>query len=176
MTRENKEPVGRFPRFVTIGVYGASGESFFHALQQAGVDTFCDIRWRRGVRGSQYAFVNSQRLQEHLSRMGIRYLHFRELAPSPQLRAKQAEQDHQDRVAKRQRTQLSQRFIAGYQAEVLSRFEPEDFLRKVAPARAVALFCVEKEPGACHRSLLAGKLQEHWGVIVDHLLPCSPES
>jgi hypothetical protein len=35
-------------KFVTLGVYGFTAEAFFQALQRAGVDTFCDIRWRRG--------------------------------------------------------------------------------------------------------------------------------
>lgn len=48
---------------VTIGVYGYTPETFFAALQEAGVDLLCDIRQRRGVRGAEYAFANSQRLQ-----------------------------------------------------------------------------------------------------------------
>ena len=39
------------PIIVTIGVYGFTEVDFFHALRQAGVDTFVDIRGRRGVRG-----------------------------------------------------------------------------------------------------------------------------
>ncbi len=59
------------PKIVTIGVYGFDRESFFQALLDAKVDTFCDIRLNRGLRGSTYAFVNSKslqrRLQEHES-------------------------------------------------------------------------------------------------------------
>ncbi len=76
-------------KLVTIGVYGWGADDFFRALQAAGVDTFCDVRWRRGVRGSDYAFANSQRLQDRLAEMGIRYLHRRDLAPSPEVRAAQ---------------------------------------------------------------------------------------
>ena len=54
-------------KFVTIGVYGSDEATFFEALQRAGVDTFCDIRWRRGVRGAKYAFANSARLQKRLA-------------------------------------------------------------------------------------------------------------
>ena len=50
-------------KLVTIGVYGFDEASFFAALQTAGVDTLCDMRQRRGVRGADYAFVNSKRLQ-----------------------------------------------------------------------------------------------------------------
>ena len=77
-------------KLVTIGVYGFSEAVFFNALQQAGVDTFCDLRWRRGVRGAEYAFANRARLQQRLAALGIRYLHLRELAPTPALRQRQA--------------------------------------------------------------------------------------
>jgi len=50
-------------KLFTIGVYGKSETQFFDQLEKAGVKTLCDIRLRRAVRGSQYAFANSQRLQ-----------------------------------------------------------------------------------------------------------------
>ena len=46
-------------KIVTIGVYGFDESGFFDALCQAEVDTFCDIRSRRGLRGATYAFANS---------------------------------------------------------------------------------------------------------------------
>ena len=36
-------------KIVTIGAYGYDADRFFAALQGAGVDTFCDVRRRRGV-------------------------------------------------------------------------------------------------------------------------------
>lgn len=162
-------------KFVTLGVYGTTEEHFFQSLQQAGVDTFCDIRWRRGVRGAQYAFVNSARLQERLARLNIRYFHFRDLAPSPALRQRQTRADQADRVAKRQRTELAPVFADGYQSEVLSQFAPREFVQKLEPARIVALFCVERDPRACHRSLVADKLRSELGVETEHLLPCATD-
>ena len=44
-----------WPRIVTVGVYGFNEATFFAALRATGVDTFCDIRLRRGVRGREYA-------------------------------------------------------------------------------------------------------------------------
>jgi hypothetical protein len=70
-------------KLVTVGVYGFTADTFFEALQCAGVDTFCDIRWRRAVRGREYAFANKTRLEQRLKSMGVRYLHFRDLAPTP---------------------------------------------------------------------------------------------
>jgi hypothetical protein len=31
------------------------------------------------------------------------------------------------------------------------------------------LFCVEGNPEACHRSLVAERLHEDWGIPVEHL-------
>lgn len=159
-------------KFVTLGVYGSDEAGFFGALQQAGVDTFCDIRWRRGVRGSEYAFVNSARLQKRLDELGIRYLHFRELAPSPALRQRQWDADKAEGTAKRKRSELSPVFVIGYREEMLAGFDSRKFVEALGPeAKTVALFCVEREPAACHRSLLAAKLQQDLGVDVEHLRP-----
>jgi uncharacterized protein (DUF488 family) len=161
-------------RFVTIGVFGFGEAEFFNALQKAGVDTFCDIRWRRGVRGAEYAFVNSARLQKRLAELGIRYLHFRELAPSPALRQRQAESDLAAGIPKRKRSTLSDAFISGYIEERLSTFDSRKFVEQLGPdARTVALFCVEREPAACHRSLLAQRLQQDLGLKISHLTPPS---
>ncbi len=168
-----KKPACRI-NFVTIGAFGSSEEAFFDALKQAGVDTFCDIRWRRGVRGSEYAFVNSARLQRRLAELGIRYLHFQDLAPSPDLRRRQFEADKAAGIAKRKRTALGEEFIKGYRAE-RSAFDSPKFLEQLgAEARTVALFCVEREPAACHRSLLAERLEQDLGVQVRHLMPGQP--
>src|SRR5512142_2908892 len=86
-------------KILTIGVYGFSEATFFAALREAGVDTFCDIRWRRGVRGAQYAFANHRRLEKRLGELGIRYLHFWELAPDPALRQRQTDADKESKVA-----------------------------------------------------------------------------
>ncbi len=160
------------PRIVTIGVYGFSEEAFFGALRDTGVDTFCDIRLRRGMRGSLYVFANSARLQIRLAAMGIRYLHLKELAPTQPIRDLQSEDDKRLRVARRKRTKLGERFVGAYVEEILQDFDAAAFLEKLGPtARVVALFCVEGAPEACHRSLLATRLQRDLGIEVQHILP-----
>jgi len=161
-------------KFITIGVYGFSEAAFFNTLQQAGVDTFCDIRWRRGVRGAGYAFANRARLEKRLAELGIRYLHFRELAPTPALRQRQAEADKAEGTTKRKRSALGEAFIAGYREERLSTLDSREFVEELGTeARTVALFCVEREPGACHRSLLAERLEQDLGAQCEvvHLMP-----
>lgn len=161
----------RLPKFVTIGAYGTNEAGFFGALREAGVDTFCDIRWRRAVRGSQYPFVNSKRLQTRLGELGIRYFHFRDLAPDPGLRKRQDEADKAEGTTKRKRTALGEVFVSGYCDERLREFDSHKFVGKLGEgAKVVALFCVEREPAACHRSLLAERLQNDLGLEVTHIV------
>ncbi len=157
------------PRVVTIGVYGLSEAEFFAALQNAHVDLFCDIRRRRGVRGSEYAFVNSQRLQRRLAELGIAYQHIKELAPGEAVRQAQAQADKATKTAKRKRTGLDPAFIAAYQQTVLVDFSPQSFLSTLPDQiKTVALFCVERAPEACHRSLVAQEFAD-LGLEVEHL-------
>ena len=159
-------------KFVTIGVYGSDEAAFFGALQKANVDTFCDIRWRRGMRGSEYAFANSARLQKRLGELGIRYVHIRELAPSPELREAQAKADKAQHVARCKRTVLGEVFVEGYRRDRLADFDSRKFTEQFsADTKVVALFCVEREPAACHRSLLAERLERDLGITVQHLIP-----
>ena len=158
--------------FVTIGVYGWDAERFFAALRAAEVDTFCDIRARRGVRGAEYAFANSARLQDRLAEMGIRYIHRRDLAPSKEVRGRQYAADRAAHTAKRQRAALSPAFAEAYLRERLCDFDSAAFISDLGEqAHIVALFCVEGEPAACHRSLLADRLAKDLGLPVRHLLP-----
>jgi uncharacterized protein (DUF488 family) len=159
-------------RLVTIGVYGLSEAAFFEALQKAGVDTFCDIRWRRGVRGSEYVFVNSKRLQKRLKELGIKYVYCREVAPNPALRKRQTDADKAAGTSKRARTALGELFVEGYRQECLAGLDSKQFVERLGKeARTVALFCVERHPEACHRSLLAEKLRQELGLEVVHLCP-----
>jgi uncharacterized protein (DUF488 family) len=158
--------------FVTIGVYGFDAEQFFQALINHKVDTLCDIRRRRGVRGAEYAFANSQRLQERLAELGIRYLHYIDLAPSTNLRKQQEAADKQGHTARRKRAVLSTQFVQGYQQNVLADFDAAAFLASLGPdAHVVALLCVEREPAACHRSLLAAHLHSTLGAPIRHITP-----
>jgi uncharacterized protein (DUF488 family) len=160
------------PKVVTIGVYGAAEDAFFSTLQEAGVDTFVDIRRRRGVRGAAYAFANSQRLQARLAELGIRYVHLLELAPTEAVRDYQRAADARSKAPKRARSELSPAFAEAYQREILEPQTPQLFLDALPEdARVVALFCVEREAAACHRSLVAAWLAEQLKVKVEHLVP-----
>ena len=151
----------------TIGVYGFDLPSFLHALAQADVPRLLDVRQRRGVRGPQYAWANSKRLQAALQEAGIAYEHHPELAPTTELRHLQYAEDARQGVGKRSRVELAPAYVEGYTHEILNPVDLTDILETL-PA---ALLCVEGDPEACHRSLITQRLNEEHGVAVTHLRP-----
>lgn len=156
-------------RLFTIGAYGKSASEFFDRLGHARVDRFCDIRQRRGVRGSQYAFANSTRLQAGLAARGIAYQYVPQLAPTTTIREQQYEADRRAGITKRTRMELGDTFRELYIREVLELFDARLFRYSLGTARRVALFCVEGAPAACHRSLVSERLHNDWSVPVEHL-------
>ena len=119
-----------------------------------------------------YAFANSMRLQARLAELGIRYIHRKDLGPTKAVREKQAAADKATKIAKRKRTALGEAFIEAYHTECLAAFEPQNLIDELASdARVVALFCVEKVPEACHRSLVADKLAKTLNLEVEDILP-----
>lgn len=162
------------PRLATIGVYGFSAETFLEALDRAGVGLVLDVRRRRGVRGSEYAWANSQRLQAALAAGGIAYDHHKELAPTTELRRLQYEEDDRHGIGRRNRVELASGFRRRYLEEILDRADLGPVREAIAalPAgRAAALLCVETDPEACHRSLIAQRLAERHGVAIAHIRP-----
>lgn len=159
-------------RLLTIGVYGFNRDSFLAALGDAGVTLLIDVRQRRGVRGAEYAWANSKRLQAALADAGIAYEHRPELAPTTELRQLQYADDEQRGVGKRNREELSAGFKRAYEAEILAAADL-GAVRDLLPGEgAAALLCVERDPEACHRSLIAERLAEASdGVEVGHLRP-----
>lgn len=157
--------------FFTIGVYNSTEQEFFDKLVTNNIDTFCDIRQRRGVRGAKYSFVNSNRLQERLNGLEIKYGHVLELAPTEEIRSLQKEVDLARGELKRERQQLGQVFTIEYKNKILSKFNFENFIEKLdqVGANKVVLFCVEEHPDACHRSIVAKKLNEQHNYKITHL-------
>ncbi len=154
----------------TIGVYGFDRETFLATLIEAGIDLVLDVRQRRGVRGSEYAWANARRLQDSLSGAGIGYSHLKELAPTTELRQAQYRADAQRGEGKRSRTVLAPEYADGYTAEILDRVDLAPVVRWIGGSKA-ALLCVERDPEACHRSLIAARLQGDWSFSVMDLRP-----
>ena len=152
-------------------MYGFSAHSFLAALEGARIGLVLDVRQRRGVRGSDYAWANSLRLQRALREAGIGYAHHRELAPTTELRRLQYRADDRAGVGKRSREQLAPEYIRRYTQEILDRVDLGALAASLPRERPAALLCVEREPAACHRSLIAARLAERHGARVEHLLP-----
>ena len=157
--------------FYTIGVYNSTEKEFFDKLIDNKIDAFCDIRQRRGVRGSKYAFVNSNRLQEKLNELGIKYGHIQGLAPTTDIRELQKEIDLEKGELKSERKELGKVFIIEYKNRILNSFDFDTFFEQLENNRAnkVVLFCVEETAEACHRSLVAKKLGEQFNYVVKNL-------
>jgi hypothetical protein len=115
----------------TIGVYGCTLESFLAALHVVNVRVVLDVRQRRGVRGPQYAWANSARLQAALASAGIEYEHHKELAPTTDLRHVQYEQDARQGVGKRSRLELAPEYRERYQREILDRVDLGELVREL---------------------------------------------
>jgi uncharacterized protein (DUF488 family) len=157
-------------RIVTIGVYDWAPGDWLAALHDARVRRVLDVRQRRGVRGPQYAWANSRRLQAALAEAGIEYRHHPELAPTTELRHLQYAEDARRGEGKRSRTVLAPAYVEGYTREILDRADLEPIVDDLPDATS-ALFCVEADPEACHRSLIAARLQERFGLPAGHLRP-----
>lgn len=157
--------------FFTIGVYNSTEKEFFEKLTLNNIDTFCDIRQRRGVRGSKYSFVNSNRLQQRLNDLEIKYGYIPDLAPTTEIRELQKEIDEQRGELKRERQELGKIFIIEYKNRILKNFDFEKFFESLEQigARKIALFCVEEHPEACHRSIVADKLINNFNYKITNL-------
>ena len=151
----------KFPAIYTIGVYGSSEKEFFQKLTDHGIDSFCDIRLRRAVRGSQYAFANSQRLQGKLADLSIKYFHETGLAPTIEIIKLQDKFDKDHRIQRRKREELTDVFKTAYKNKILSKFDIRQFIEQLQKSgtKKMVLFCVEKLPNACHRSLVTDKVK-----------------
>jgi uncharacterized protein (DUF488 family) len=159
------------PTIATIGVYGFAAATFLAALRAADVRLVVDVRQRRGVRGSEYAWANSARLQAALAEAGVAYRHEKELAPTTELRQLQYREDDKQGVGKRNRAELAPEYRARYISEILDRADLGRLVADLPPDGTSALLCVERDPEACHRSLIAERLAAGYGLPVVHLRP-----
>jgi len=150
----------------TVGVYRSTVEDFLDRLRRHDVAIVIDVRQRRGVRGREYAWANSRRLQASLANAGIEYRHLRELAPTTELRQLQYREDARQNVGKRSRLELDGEYKRRYLSEVLDKVDLGRFLESLPENRTSALLCVEREAGACHRSLIVSRLRAQFRMPV----------
>lgn len=161
----------------TIGVYGSERDTFFDTLEGARIDTLLDVRRRRAARGTRYAFANRKRLTSELARRGITYRHVLGLAPDNSTRAIQYEVDARERRLQSERIVLAPAYVEQYVTRTLDRFDFTPLVDDLRGARAPVLFCLERIPDACHRSLVAPRLARALGAEeIVHLIAQSASS
>jgi hypothetical protein len=141
------------PTVVTIGIYGFTDGAFLEALRAADVRMLIDVRQRRGVRGREYSWANSNRLQGALAEAGIEYRHRKDLATTTELRRLQYEEDAKLGVGQRSRVELAPVVRRRYEDEVLGEVDLARLVDELAPKR-LPLCCAWSEirPRATARS------------------------
>lgn len=159
------------PTILTIGVYGFDLSTFLDRLREADVSLLLDVRQRRGVRGTEYAWANSLRLQAALVSVQIDYRHHQELAPTTELRQLQYAEDHRQGVGKRTRRELAADYTHRYTSEILNQADLVPIVSALPATGTAALLCVERDPEACHRSLVAQRLADRHSITIEHLRP-----
>src|SRR3954454_25410733 len=156
------------PAVATIGVYGFTAALFLERLRDADVGLLLDVRQRRGVRGPEYAWANSKRLQAALAEAGGGYEDPTDLAQTTELRQLQYAADDRAGVGKRNRDRLAPEYVEGYTEEILDAVDLDELAAELPEEHATVMLCVERDPEACHRSLIAERLAEQPEVEVAH--------
>lgn len=159
------------PVIATIGVYGFSGQEFLAALRVHDVAQLLDVRQRRGVRGSEYAWANARWLQAALAPAGVEYHHHPELASTTELRRLQYREDDRLGAGKRSRVRLAAEYRERYTREILDCADLDSLVAELPRVGVAALFCVERDAEACHRSIVGERLAAAYGLEVVHVRP-----
>jgi uncharacterized protein (DUF488 family) len=158
-------------QIATVGVYEADLDAFLAALRDHDVRLVVDVRQRRGVRGREYAWANAARLEAALTAAGIEYRHRKDLAPTTALRELQYAEDDRAGVGKRSRRMLAAAFADAYEREILDAADLGSLVAELPADGLAALLCVERDPEACHRSLIADRLVGEYGFSAVHIRP-----
>jgi uncharacterized protein (DUF488 family) len=127
-------------RIFTIGYEGATVSEFLSALQQAGVERVIDIR---AVPNSRRPGFSKTPLRNALAEAGINYVHLRALGTPADGRA----------AARAGRKDELKRIYAG-QLELPEAIAETGKMLDLSREKPSALLCYERDPAACHRTLL----------------------
>jgi uncharacterized protein (DUF488 family) len=127
-------------RIFTIGYEGATQAEFIAALRAAGVERVIDVR---AVPLSRKPGFSKNILAASLREAGIDYVHLKALGTPPEGREAARKGDH----AKLEAVYAGQLELPEAMAESARMVE-------LAREKPSALLCFERDPAACHRTLL----------------------
>lgn len=127
-------------RIFTIGYEGATVAEFLAALQKAGVERVIDIR---AVPNSRRPGFSKTPLRNALAEAGVDYVHLRALGTPADGRA----------AARAGRKDELKRIYAG-QLELPEAIAETGKMLDLSREKPSALLCYERDPAACHRTLL----------------------
>ena len=128
---------------------------FLAALKQAGVERIIDVR---AVPNSRRPGFSKNPLKSALAEVGIDYVHLKALGTPADGRAAARDGRHDD----------LERIYAG-QLDLPEAIVQAEQMRELADEKPSALLCYERDPAACHRSLLLDAVAAD--AKVTHLFP-----
>ena len=127
-------------RIFTIGYEGATVGEFLAALKAAGVERVIDVR---ALPLSRRPGFSKSPLRTSLEEAGIEYIHLKALGTPAEGRAAARAGRHED----------LKRIYAG-QLELPEAMAQSAQMIELAREKPSALLCYERDPAACHRTLL----------------------
>jgi len=128
---------------------------FLSALQQAGIERVIDVR---AVPNSRRPGFSKNPLKNALAEVGIDYVHLKALGTPADGRAAARAGRHAD----------LERIYAG-QLDLPEAIVQSEQMRELADDKPSALLCFERDPAACHRTLLLDAVAGD--AKVTHLFP-----
>ena len=138
-------------RIFTIGYEGVTQAELVSTLATAGVELLADVR---AVPLSRRPGFSKNILAAGLREAGIDYVGLKALGTPPEGREAARKGDH-DKLARVYAGQLALPEALAQSAQLLA----------MAEERATALLCFEREPSACHRSLLVEAIMPDAEVV-----------
>jgi uncharacterized protein (DUF488 family) len=127
-------------RIFTIGYEGSTQPELIAALQAAGVKRLIDVR---AVPLSRKPGFSKNVLANGLAEAGIDYVHLKALGTPP---------DGREAARKGRHSEMERIYAA--QLDLPEAIVAAEQMRELAAEKPSALLCFERDPAACHRSLL----------------------
>ena len=138
-------------KLFTIGYEGTTQPEFIGALKAAGIERVIDIR---AVPLSRKPGFSKNILANGLREAGIGYVHLKALGTPPA-----------GREAARKSNHAKLQAVYAGQLELPEAIAQAAQMLDLAREKPSALLCFERDPGACHRTLLIGAVAPDAEVV-----------